>query len=124
METEKTAVEKTHLLLKPMDFCLIYTTAPDRKTAEKLARRLLSLKLIACANCFPEMKSLYRWKGKTVRDTECALLLKTRKSLYKKVEKAIQSAHPYDCPCVLRLPVEGGFVPFLKWIGDSVSASK
>ena len=104
-----------------LDFCLIYTTLPDTKTAENLARHLLSLKLIACANLLPEMKSFYEWKGELTQDSECLLLLKTRKSLYKKVEKAIQSEHPYECPCILQLPITSGSEAFLKWVQDSVS---
>ena len=104
-----------------MNFCLVYTTVPDTKAAEKLARHLLSLKLVACANLLPEMKSFYEWKGKLAQDSECVLLLKTRKSLYKKVEKAIQSKHPYECPCILQLPIDSGSKDFLKWVQDSVS---
>ena len=104
-----------------LDFCLVYTTLPDTKTAEKLARHLLSLKLVACANLLPEMKSFYEWKGKLAQDSECVLLLKTRKSLYQKVEKAIQSKHPYECPCILQLPVTSGSEAFLKWVQDRVS---
>ena len=104
-----------------LDFCFIYTTLPDTKAAENLARHLLSLKLIACANLLPEMKSFYEWKGKLNQDSECLLLLKTCKSLYKKVEKEIQSKHPYECPCILQLPVTSGSEAFLKWIQDSVS---
>ena len=103
-----------------MDFCLIYTTLPDIKTAENLARHLLSLKLIACANLLPEMKSFYEWKGELAQDSECLLLLKTRQSLYKKLEKAIQEKHPYECPCILQLSVHSGHEPFLKWVQDSI----
>ena len=103
-----------------MDFCLIYTTLPDIKTAEDLARHLLSQKLIACANLLPEMKSFYEWKGELAQDTECVLLLKTRKSLYEKVEKVILSKHPYECPCILQLPISSGSEAFLKWVEDSV----
>ena len=101
-----------------MDFCLIYTTLPDIQAAEKLAHSLIASKLVACANLFPEIKSFYEWKGKLSQDTECALLLKTRKSLYQKAEEAIKSEHPYECPCILQIPVSAGNESFLKWIAS------
>ena len=52
-----------HSSLKAEDFLLIYCIVPDEKTGESLSRHLLSLKLIACANLFPQGKSFYNWKG-------------------------------------------------------------
>ena len=104
--------------MKPADCLFVYCTAPDLKTAEDLAQRILSLKLAACANIFPEIKSLYWWKGNLQKEREIALIFKTRKSLYGRLEGEIKKIHPYECPCVAAFPFSELNAPFLKWLFD------
>ena len=103
---------------KAEDHLLIYCMVPDEKTGEKLARHLLSLNLIACANLFPKGKSFYSWKGKFQKSEESALICKTTKSLYKKLEKEILQNHPYECPGLCALSLSQAHPPFLKWIKE------
>jgi len=98
------------------ELIFIYVTCPDLKTAEHIAEILIQKKLVACGNILPEMKSLYRWKGRMQADNEAVLILKTRKSLFKKSEKAILRLHPYDCPCIVALPIAQVNTKYAKWI--------
>ena len=107
--------------MRPEDCWLVYCTAPDQKSAEKLARHALSLKLAACANIFPEIKSLYWWKGGIQSEGESALILKTRKTLCGRLEKELKKIHPFECPCVIALPLSGGHAPFLRWIFEQTA---
>ena len=68
---------------------LVYCMVPDEKTGESLSRHLLSLKLIACANLFPQGKSFYEWKGEFQNSSEMALICKTKTSLYKKMSEEL-----------------------------------
>jgi periplasmic divalent cation tolerance protein len=77
-----------------------YVTFPDEKSARKIAKALVTERLIACANLFP-VTSIYRWKGKLVEQKEWAMLGKCAKSRLKKAEKRILSLHPYDVPAIL-----------------------
>ena len=56
---------------------VVLVTAPDMKTARKLARAALEARLIACANLIPKIESHYRWQGKIERGTEVLLVVKT-----------------------------------------------
>jgi periplasmic divalent cation tolerance protein len=95
---------------------LVYVTAPTQAEAESLARLAVTRRLAACANILPGMRSLYWWQGKLEEAEEVVLLLKTTEALAGELTRAIASAHSYDCPCVVVLPIEGGHRGFLDWI--------
>ena len=39
----------------------------------------------------------------------------------KNLEEKIIELHPYECPAILRIPIEGGHKDFLNWIKEQVS---
>ena len=88
-----------------MSFILIYITNNNEKQAKELAKHLLKKKLIVCANFFP-IKSMYLWKNKIENDKETVLLAKTQNKLWNKLKKEIESVHPYECPCIIKLKAE------------------
>lgn len=102
------------------DFLLVYCTVPDEKTGKSLSHHLLSKKLIACANLLPEGRSFYEWKGKLESETERVLICKTKKSCYRRVEEEITKKHPYECPCIVALPLSEGHPSFLKWMDEQL----
>jgi periplasmic divalent cation tolerance protein len=79
-------------------FTLVLVTAPDLKTARRLARAALEAKLIACANLIPKIESHYWWQGKVESGAEVLLVLKTRKARVAALERLIVAEHPYDTP--------------------------
>ncbi|HWD93617.1 MAG TPA: divalent-cation tolerance protein CutA [Verrucomicrobiae bacterium] len=105
--------------MKATNFRLALVTAPDLKTARRLARAALEARLIACANLVPRIESHYWWQGKIERDVEVLLLLKTTASRLAQLEKLILSKHPYDTPEFIVLPLKGGNRRYLEWIGTS-----
>ena len=66
------------------------------------------------------IQSTYRWKGKVEEAEEYLLIMKTQTRMYTLLEKAIREQHPYELPEILRLPVDGGFHPYLEWIKENV----
>lgn len=109
--------------MKAENYLLIYCMVPDERTGENLARHLLSLKLIACANLFPKGKSFYNWKGEFQNSDEYCLICKTKKSLYKKMAEELIKNHPYECPGLCALPLSQAHTPFLKWIEEQCPES-
>jgi periplasmic divalent cation tolerance protein len=91
-------------------------TAPDLKTARKLARAALKSRLIACANLIPKIESHYRWQGKIERAAEILLILKTTSANLARLEKLILAEHPYDTPEFLVLTLTGGNRRYLQWL--------
>lgn len=95
---------------------LVYVTAPDGETAAALAKSMVEQRLAACANILGPITSVYWWDGKVNTEGEVGLMLKTRQSLVPELTAALRQAHPYECPCVVALPVTGGNPDFLAWI--------
>jgi periplasmic divalent cation tolerance protein len=105
--------------MKTTNFRIVFVTAPDLKTARRLARAALKARLIACANLIPKIESHYRWQGKIERGAEILLILKTTVSRLAKLEKLIVFEHSYDTPEFLVLPLDGGNQRYLDWIDAS-----
>jgi periplasmic divalent cation tolerance protein len=99
-------------------FALILVTAPDLKTARRLAQAALDAGLIACANLVPGLESHYRWQGKLERSAEVLLLLKTTGKCLDQLEQLILREHPYDTPEFLVLPLTGGNERYLAWLAE------
>ena len=99
---------------------VVLITAKDTKEAEKISRVLVSKKLIACANIVRDIHSFFWWKGKVERAKEVLLILKTKRSLFKKIEKTVKSLHSYDVPEIIALPIIEGSKNYLGWMNASL----
>ena len=97
-------------------FRIALVTAPDMKTARRLARAALDTRLIACANLLPRVESHYRWQGKIERGSEVLMILKTTAKCLSKLEKLIVAKHPYDTPEFVVLDLRGGNKKYLNWV--------
>jgi len=96
----------------------LYCTAPDVETADKIARRLVSKGQAACVNILPEMRSVYKWQGEIEQAVEAVFIVKTTAEAANNARETILNWHPYDCPCILALPVDAinSAPAFLEWI--------
>ncbi|MFZ1654734.1 MAG: divalent-cation tolerance protein CutA [Candidatus Moraniibacteriota bacterium] len=97
-----------------MKFIIIYTTHANMKEAKKVAEALLRDRLIACVNYFP-IESAYWWKGGITNAKEIVSIVKTRKSNWAKVKKAVAAIHPYETPCIMKFEVEAN-KSYADWI--------
>ncbi|HLP76555.1 MAG TPA: divalent-cation tolerance protein CutA [Candidatus Paceibacterota bacterium] len=100
-------------------FKIVLVTAPDLKTARKLARKALESRLVACANLIPKIESLYRWRGKIESSSELLIVFKTTAKHLKSLEKLVINEHPYDTPEFLVLPISAGNRRYLNWLAAS-----
>ncbi len=96
----------------------VYITCRDSCEAKKIARRLLSKRLIACANIFPVV-SMFRWKGKLVEQGEAAMLCKARKRDFSAIEKEVKQLHSYEVPCIVAFDWARSSIEFSKWVEKS-----
>lgn len=103
---------------------LIFVTCPDAKVAEGIAKDLVDRHLAACGNVTPAVTSVYRWKGKVVREREVLLLVKTRRSLVAACTKAILARHPYELPEIVAVPIVGGLPPYLRWVARETKGGR
>ncbi len=96
----------------------ISTTTETKEQAQKIARYLVEQKLAACVQISGPIESTYRWKGKVETASEYLCLIKTRTSLFKKVEAAIKKLHPYETPEIIATPIVKGSREYLNWLDD------
>lgn len=99
-----------------MEAMVCYITAPEGEEAKKIAKTLVEEKLAACVNILPGIRSIYRWEGEICDDPEALLIVKTRKSLFQKLDRRLHEIHPYDTPELISLPVEKGAEKYLAWL--------
>jgi len=99
-----------------MEYIVILTTCASKREALRIAEGLLKARLVACANIMDTIDSRFWWKGKIDRAREALLVLKTAKSEFGRVEKAIKRLHSYEVPEIIALPVIGGSRKYLEWI--------
>jgi periplasmic divalent cation tolerance protein len=97
-------------------FKLVLITAPDLKTARKLARAALGKRLIACANLVPKIESHYWWRGKIESSAEVLLILKTTAAQVAALERLVVEQHPYDTPEFVVLSLSDGNQRYLNWL--------
>ena len=90
-------------------------TAPDLKTARRLADTALKAKLIACANLVPGVESRYWWRGKREQGREVLMILKATRPTLPALEKLILELHPYDTAEFIVLPLSHGSARYLAW---------
>ena len=103
-------------------FSLVLVTAPDLKTARKLAKAALAARLIACANLIPKIESHYWWQGKMETGAEVLMILKTTHPRLAALEKLILVKHPYDTPEFIVLQLNAGAKRYLDWLERSCAA--
>ena len=99
----------------------VFITTPDRATADTLARRLVDSALAACVQVLGPIASTYRWKGRVESAEEWLCIAKTDQARFPELEQLVVSAHPYDTPEILAVPVVAASARYLAWLGDALS---
>jgi periplasmic divalent cation tolerance protein len=67
------------------------------------------------------MTSIYIWDGRRQRDSEAAMIIKTRAGLADTAVAEARKLHPYSNPAFVVLPIAGGSDDFLRWILDQTA---
>ena len=99
-----------------MSVLLVLTNCPDEPSANAIALAVVEARLAACVNILPRVQSIYRWQGTVESASEVPLLIKTTADNYPALERAIRTAHPYEIPEIIALPVERGLPAYLNWV--------
>jgi periplasmic divalent cation tolerance protein len=100
-------------------FSIVYITAGNMDESKRIARELVEMRLAACANIFP-ISSIYRWKNNIEEAEEFVILVKTKSSRVKDIEKKVKKMHSYEVPCIVSFRMDAGSADYLNWIDGSV----
>jgi periplasmic divalent cation tolerance protein len=91
------------------------TTVPSLECAEKLAHRLVTSRLVACAQIVGPVRSIYRWDGAIEQSNEWRLLMKTTPMRCGSVIETIREEHPYDVPEISMHAIAWMEPEYLRW---------
>ena len=105
-------------------FIQVLTTVPSKEEAEKIARKLLEEKLAACVQITGPVSSNYWWKGEIKHAEEWRCVIKSKASLYDRIEEEILKVHPYDVPEIVAVPVVAGLEDYFEWMESAVQENQ
>lgn len=102
------------------DKIVVLSACDSEENATVLARTLVERNLAACVNIVPGARSIYRWQGSMEDSAEWLLVIKSRRDLFDQLRDVIATAHSYEVPEVIALPVVDGSEAYLSWIDRSL----
>ncbi|MCP4650736.1 MAG: divalent-cation tolerance protein CutA [PVC group bacterium] len=102
------------------EFIVIFITASSQDEADVLTDLLIGEKVAACVNTAP-VNSVFSWKGAIERTGEIQLFVKTKRSLFEKVERLIKNHHSYEVPEIIALPIVAGSESYLDWMSETTA---
>lgn len=101
------------------EFIEIQWTTGSIDEARRVCRYLVQERLIACAQIFPWIESIYMWNNQLETVQETKVILKTSLSKFEKVKEAIIQNCSYELPEVTYLKIDGGNTEYLNWLAES-----
>ena len=100
------------------EISIVLVTAGSAEEAATIGRTLVEERLAACANIVPQIRSIYRWRGKIYDEQEFLIIIKTRTSLFEAVQKRVKELHSYEVPEIISLPIALGLPQYLEWVEE------
>ena len=103
-----------------MQAIVVMTNVGTEEQAWLIAREIVERRQAACVNIVPGVRSIYRWKGKILKDGELLLIIKTLEGELEGVTETIRELHSYELPEILSYRVDQGEPEFLAWIAAGI----
>lgn len=101
---------------------MLYVPCCSEAEATGIGSRLLSERLIACANIYAS-RSLYVWNGEMADEQEMVLVCKTLGSRAEEAAALIEQIHSYDVPCILRIVPAQASSAYYRWVSAEVRSA-
>ena len=98
-------------------YIMVTTTFDKKEEANKVIELLLGKRLVSCCQLC-NITSSYHWKGNIEHAEEYLLQMKSKKELFKDIERVILDNHSYETPQIVAYDIVDGYDAYLNWIGD------
>ena len=105
------------------ELLLVYTTWDLEEQAKEAGKKLLEKRVCGCVNIYPNMTPMFWWppkENKIDESKEVVMIIKTLKSKYDELEKAIYEVHTYDVPCIIAIPTYKVNKDYFGWIKGEI----
>lgn len=99
---------------------MIYITTSSEDESSTIGEKLVSERLVGCANIISEIKSFYWWQGNLENDQESILLVKSLVSKVDDIIKRVKELHSYENPAIIALPIINGSKDYLTWLKEEI----
>ncbi len=99
------------------EYIQVFTTVEKKEDAEKIAETLVEKRLAGCVQVVGPIVSTYRWKKGVETAEEWLCLIKSKRSMYDELERAIEAIHPYETPEIIATPISGS-KRYLEWLDN------
>ena len=106
------------------DKIVVLSACSTEEEGRRIARKLVEMRLAACVNVTPRVRSFYRWKGEIAEADECLLVIKSSRALFDSLRTELEKAHSYEVPEVVALPVVAGAPNYLNWLAGELNSSE
>lgn len=103
-------------MMGPTERLVVFITVSGEEEGRKIARLLVGERKAACVNVVPGADSIFWWKGKIDSGQESLLIVKTKASLFPEVVDLVKSAHSYEVPEIVAMPIVAGNEDYLEWL--------
>lgn len=100
-----------------MKYYNVKTAIDNLEIAKEITKALLEKKLV-CSVQQKEITSTWWWNNELESSKEYLLEMKTKKTLYKEVEKEIRKLHTYDVPEIYAEEIKEGLPEYFQWIEE------
>src|SRR5437762_4400021 len=101
---------------------LALSTFPDRETAQRISKQLVTEKFAACANILPSVESIYRWKEKIETGNETLVFFKLNDDRQSAFQEKLRSLHPYEVPEIIFTKIDDGLPEYLRWVAENCAS--
>jgi periplasmic divalent cation tolerance protein len=99
------------------EYISVFITAPNEEEAAGISRTLVGERLAACVNIIRPVRSIYRWQGRVEDEQEVLMIVKTKKSLFERLQTRVKELHSYKVPEIIGIPLAEGSKEYLDWLG-------
>ena len=105
------------------DKIVVFSTCATEEEAGRIARNLVEMRLAACVNVLPGIRSFYRWKGAVEEADEYMLVIKSSRGLFDRLRVELEKAHTYEVPEAVAVGILAGAPNYLAWVDQSVDSA-
>jgi len=100
------------------EYIIVFITAANEEVAAGIGHTIIGERLAACVNIIRSVRSIYRWQGRIEDEQEVLMIVKTKKSLFERLQERVKELHSYSVPEIIGLPVTEGSKQYLEWLGQ------
>ncbi|MBX3419466.1 MAG: divalent-cation tolerance protein CutA [Pirellulaceae bacterium] len=99
----------------------VTTTADNREVLQRLAEKLIELRLGGCMQISGPVESHYVWEGRHETSVEYVLTIKTAAELFDRLCDNIHSHHPYQVPQIVATPISKISPAYESWLEGNIT---